>query len=149
MFEWVMTDKYNDTNSEHRAIRLGIERGNGIANMTSRKHAVESIKAAGFSLEHAEDLAERPDEIPWYYPLAGELCHVQNLKDLFTVLRTTNLGRTAMGSLLSVLERLRMAPPGTAETANELSLAADNLVAGGKQGLFTPMYFMIGKKPAS
>lgn len=147
VFEWVMTDKYDDTKPEHRAIRLGIERGNGIANMMSRKHAEESIKAAGFTLEHADDLAERPDEIPWYYPLAGELRHVRNLWDLFTVLRITKLGRAAMGSLLNVLETVRMAPPGTAETAGELSLAADNLTAGAKLGLFTPMYFMIAKKP--
>lgn len=147
VYEWVMTDKYDNTDSEHAAVRLGIERGNGIANMMTRKQAVESIKAAGFILEHAEDLAERPDEIPWYYPLAGEFRHIRNISDLFTVLRTTRLGRTAMGSLLTVLETVRMAPSGTAEIANELSLAADNLVAGAKQGLFTPMFLMIAKKP--
>lgn len=142
-----MTDGYDDTDPQHRAVRLGIERGNGIANMVTRKQAVEFIKAAGFILEHTEDLAERPDEIPWYYPLAGEFRHIRNIGDLFRVLRTTRFGRTGMGSLLSVLETVRMAPPGTAETANELSLAADYLVEGGKQGLFTPMFFMIAKKP--
>ncbi|KAG9620219.1 putative ABC transporter, partial [Aureobasidium melanogenum] len=40
-----------------------------------------------------------------------------------------------------------MAPSGTAETARELSAAADALVAGGKEGLFTPMYLIVGKKP--
>lgn len=147
VYEWVMTDKYDDTDSGHREVRLGIERGNGIANMMTRSQAVESIKAAGFILENAEDLAERPDETPWYYPLAGEFRHIRNLTDLFTVLRTTQLGRTAMSSLLTVLETVRMAPPGTAETATELSLGADNLVAGAKQGLFTPMFLMIAKKP--
>ncbi|KAK2758973.1 hypothetical protein FQN54_003071 [Arachnomyces sp. PD_36] len=147
VFEWVMTDKYDDTNSEHREIRLGIERGNGIANMMSREHATESIKAAGFTLEHAEDLARRPDDIPWYYPLAGELQHVRNPWDLFTVLRMTELGRKSMESLLTILETVRIAPSGTAETANELSLGARHLVAGGKQRLFTPMYLMIAKKP--
>jgi sterol 24-C-methyltransferase len=147
VFEWVMTDKYEDTNPEHQAIRLGIERGGGIANMMPRQHAVDSIKAAGFVLEHSEDLAERPDQIPWYYPLAGEFRHVRNIGDMFTVLRKSTLGRRAIESLLTVLETARMAPPGTTETACELSLGADNLVAGGKQGLFTPMFFMIAKKP--
>jgi sterol 24-C-methyltransferase len=148
VFEWVMTDKYDDTNQEHRAIRLGIERGDGIANMMTREHAVEAIKAAGFTLEHAEDLATRPDRIPWYYPLAGELQYVRGLWDLASAMRLTRLGRSAFSTLLRVLEACRVAPSGTAETADELALAADNLVAGGQQGLFTPMYFMIGRKPA-
>lgn len=146
VYEWVMTDKYDDSNSHHREIRLGIERGDGIANMMSRVHAVEAIKAAGFILVHEEDLAARSDLVPWYYPLAGEFRHIRNIWDLFSVLRITHVGRTAMGTLLRVLETVRVAPSGTAEAANELSLAADSLVAGGKEGLFTPMYFMIAKK---
>ncbi|KAL9106021.1 MAG: hypothetical protein Q9187_008617 [Circinaria calcarea] len=147
VFEWVMTDKYDDGNPEHRAIRLGIERGDGIANMTPRKHALQAIKAVGFTVEYEEDLAARPDQVPWYYPLAGEFRHIRSLWDLLSVLRLTRVGRTAMSTLLKALETVRMAPAGTAETANELSLGADNLVAGGKAGLFTPMYLMIAKKP--
>lgn len=149
VYEWVMTDDYDDDNPEHRAIRLGIERGDGIANMTTRKHALHAIRAAGFTLEHEEDLSKRLDEVPWYYPLAGELRHIRSLWDLLSVLRMTRMGRTAMGTLLKALESVRMAPAGTAETANELSLAADNLVAGGRTGLFTPMYLMIAKKPST
>ena len=144
-----MTDDYDDNNSEHRAIRLGIERGDGIANMTTRRHAVQAIKAAGFTLEHEEDLAKRPDQLPWYYPIAGELRHIRSLWDLMSALRLTKMGRTAMGTLLTALESVSMAPAGTADTARELSLAADSLVAGAKAGLFTPMYLMIAKKPSS
>jgi sterol 24-C-methyltransferase len=147
VFEWVMTDKFNDKDPEHHTIRLGIERGNGIANMTSRKHALQAIQAAGFILESEEDLAARPDQVPWYYPLTGELRHVKSLWDFLSVLRLSRAGRTAMATLLKTLETFRMAPPGTAETANELSSGADNLVAGGRAGLFTPMYLMIAKKP--
>ncbi|KAI9676943.1 MAG: hypothetical protein M1817_006782 [Caeruleum heppii] len=149
VFEWVMTDKYDDTDPSHRIIRLGIERGNGIANMMPRQHAVDAIQAAGFKLTHAEDLASRPDRVPWYYPLAGELRHIRSAWDLLSVLRLTWVGRNAMSTFLRLLETVRMAPSGTAETANELSLGADNLVAGGRAGLFTPMYFMIAKKPAA
>lgn len=148
VYEWVMTDKYDDTNPAHRAIRLGIERGDGIANMMTRAHAVDAIKAAGFTLEYAEDLAERPDKIPWYAPLAGEFwTNSRNLWDLFSSLRLTRMGRTAVSTVLRVLETVRMAPPGTAETADELARGADSLVAGGREGLFTPMYLMIAKKP--
>lgn len=142
-----MTDAFDESNAEHRAIRLGIERGNGIVNMRTRSAAVEAIQVAGFVLEHDDDLAARSDPIPWYYPIAGEWRHAKSLWDMFTMLRMTKLGRGAMGSLLWTLETLRLAPPGTAETAGELAGGSDNLVKGGKLGLFTPMYFMIGKKP--
>ena len=147
VYEWVMTDSFDESNAEHRAIRLGIERGNGIVNMRTRADATRAIQAAGFQLEHKEDLAARPDVIPWYYPLAGDWQHARSLWDLFTMLRMTKLGRDTMGRLLWGLETLRVAPPGTTETAGELDGAADNLVKGGKLGLFTPMYFMIGRKP--
>ncbi|KAF4626221.1 hypothetical protein G7Y89_g11941 [Cudoniella acicularis] len=148
VFEWVMTDKYDDSNPRHREIRLGIERGDGIANMAPRREAVEAIKAAGFILEHEEDLATRPDTIPWYSPLSGELKYVNNLWELFGALRLTKVGRTTMQYFLKGLELIRLAPSGTAETAHELGLGADSLVAGAKEGLFTPMYFMLAKKPA-
>lgn len=147
VFEWVMTDKYDDSIARHREIRLGIERGDGIANMAPRKEAVAAIEAVGFTLEHEEDLATRPDRVQWYYPLSGEFKNVNNISELFSALRLTKLGRAAMRTLLKVMETVRIAPPGTAETADELALAADSLVAGAKEGLFTPMYFMIAKKP--
>lgn len=147
VYEWVMTDRFDEANSDHRAIRLGIERGNGIVNMRTRTEAVEAIQAAGFTLEYEDDLAERQDPILWYYPIAGELRHAKSLWDMLTVLRMTRLGRSAMGQLLWTLETFRLAPSGTAETARELSDGADHLVKGGQLGLFTPMYLMIGKKP--
>ncbi|RMZ77719.1 hypothetical protein DV738_g4214, partial [Chaetothyriales sp. CBS 135597] len=147
VYEWVMTDKYDDSNPEHRALRLGIERGDGIANMTTRQHAVDALKAAGFELEYAEDLATRPDRIPWYAPLAGEFRYVNNVWELLSAIRLTYVGRMAMSAFLRGLEVIRLAPSGTADTANELALAADSLVAGAKQGIFTPMYLMIAQKP--
>ncbi|RMZ78288.1 hypothetical protein DV737_g3920, partial [Chaetothyriales sp. CBS 132003] len=147
VYEWVMTDKYDDNNQDHRSIRLGIERGDGIANMTTRQHAVDALKAAGFELQYEEDLATRPDRIPWYAPLAGEFRHVNNIWELLSAMRLTYVGRVAMSALLRTLEAIRIAPSGTAETANELALAADSLVAGAKRGIFTPMYLMIAQKP--
>ena len=143
-----MTDKYDESNAEHKEIRLGIERGDGIANMMPRKHALQSIKAAGFIVEHEEDLAAYNDPVPWYAPLSGEFKHVKSLWDVLSAIRMTRIGRYGMGALLITLETLRLAPAGTAQTARELSHGADALVAGARLGLFTPMYLMVAKKPA-
>lgn len=147
VYEWLMTDNYDNDNPEHREIRLGIEQGDGISNMVKISEGLAAIKAAGFELEHHEDLADRPDPTPWYYPLAGELKHVSSIGDLFTVGRMTWWGRGLVHKILGVGETLRVMPAGTQKTADSLALAADCLVAGGKQKLFTPMYLMVARKP--
>jgi sterol 24-C-methyltransferase len=149
VYEWVMTDRFDESNAEHCAIRLGIERGNGISHMRPHTDAVDAIKAAGFVLEHEEDLAERPDAVPWYYPLSGEWQYTRTLWDLLSVVRMSRIGRGAMHNFLRALEAVRVAPRGTAQTADELAAGAESLVQGGKLGVFTPMYFMVAKKPAS
>lgn len=148
VYEWVMTDRFDESNPTHCAIRLGIERGDGIASMQTRKHAEEAIKAAGFILEHAEDLAARPDTIRWYYPITGKLKRPGSIA-LIGNLVQTRIGRASVSILLNMLEVVRIVPAGTAKTSRELTLAADNLVAGGEEEIFTPMYFMIAKKPHS
>lgn len=147
IYEWVMTDRYNESDPAHRTIRHGIERGNGISNMVTRKEAQQAFLKAGFTLMHDEDLAERRDARPWYAPLSGDINYATGVWDVLGALRMTKIGRSAMEMLLSTLEKVSMAPPGTAETARELSAAADALVAGGKGGLFTPMYLIVGRKP--
>lgn len=146
VFGWVLTDKYDAGNSTHQAIRLGIERGNGISCLQTRKHAEDAIQAAGFTSVHAEDLADRLDKIRWYYPINGKFKH-KNWKDVIDLLRQTRIGRSSVGILLRLLQLVRIVPAGTAETSHELALAADHLVAGGEAEIFTPMLFMTGKKP--
>lgn len=147
VYEWVMTDHYDKNDPHHEAIRLGIERGNGISNMVPRKEAYEAMQKAGFVIEYDEDLAERKDAKPWYAPLAGDIKSSRNITDFIGYLRMTRLGRMGIGCLLHSLEAFSLAPSGTAQTAAELSAGADALVNGGKENLFTPMYLMIGKKP--
>ncbi|GAM88892.1 hypothetical protein ANO11243_069260 [Dothideomycetidae sp. 11243] len=147
VYEWVMTDKFDRTNKHHEAIRLAIERGNGISNMVPRREAYEALQRAGFQVEYHEDLSQRADKKPWYQPLAGDLKSSRNVSELLGNLRLTHAGRFGIGCLLNSLEFVGLAPSGTARTAAELSNGADALVAGGREGLFTPMYLMIGKKP--
>ncbi|KAK4619475.1 Sterol 24-C-methyltransferase [Fulvia fulva] len=148
VYEWLMTDKYNNDDLHHREIRLGIEEGDGISNMEKIEVALEAMKAAGFELEEHEDLADRPDELPWYWPLSGELKYMQSVWDLPTLVRMTHIGRGLAHRFVGGLEMIGLAPRGTQKTADSLAKAADCLVAGGKEKLFTPMYLMVGRKPA-
>ncbi|KAF7552392.1 hypothetical protein G7Z17_g4351 [Cylindrodendrum hubeiense] len=149
VYEWLMTDKYDNERLDHRRIRLDIEQGDGIAQMFKIEDGLAAMRDAGFELQVNEDLADDEDSsAPWYWPLDSNIKYVQTVGDLVTVMRMNKWGRLVMHNLFSVMEAVRLAPAGTRKTAESLSTAADALVDGGKQKLFTPMYLMVGKKPA-
>ncbi|KAL2062155.1 hypothetical protein VTL71DRAFT_6421 [Oculimacula yallundae] len=147
VYEWLMTDNYDNDNQHHREIRLGIELGDGISNMVKISEGLRAIKAAGFELELHEDLAKRPDATPWYYPLAGDFSMMGTIWDFPTIARMTKLGRGITHRFVGLLEMIGIAPGGTQKTADSLAIAADCLVAGAKEDLFTPMYLMVARKP--
>ncbi|MCJ1226307.1 Delta(24)-sterol C-methyltransferase [Toensbergia leucococca] len=149
VYEWLMTDNYDNDNPHHREIRLEIEQGDGISNMVKISEGLQAIKDAGFELEMHENLADRQDPKPWYYPLDGDLTMAGSLGDLVTIARMTKLGRMIAHNLIGGLETIGLAPKGTRKTADSLGRAANALVAGGKERLFTPMYLMVARKPAS
>lgn len=149
VFEWLMTDAYDNNIQYHREIRLGIEQGDGISNMVRISEGLRAIQAAGFELEIHEDLAENNDARPWYYPLDGDLKMAQSVGDLIAISRMTKWGRYIAHGAISGLERIGLAPAGTRKTADGLGRAADALVAGGREKLFTPMYLMVARKPMS
>ncbi|OJJ50635.1 hypothetical protein ASPZODRAFT_221566 [Penicilliopsis zonata CBS 506.65] len=147
VYEWLMTDEYDNDNADHRRVRLGIEQGDGISNMVKISEGLQAIRGAGFELLHHEDLADRNDTVPWYYPLAGSFKHMQSPWDFFTIARMTWWGRGLVHKFVGAMETLRLFPHGTQKTADSLALAADCLVEGGEKHLFTPMYLMVGRKP--
>ena len=147
VYEWLMTDAYDNSNEEHRRIRLGIEHGDGISNMVTISQGLKDIQAAGFELELHEDLADRPDEIPWYYPLSAEWKYVRRPFDVYMVIRMTWWGLLIIHGFIGLMEFLRLFPRGTQKTADMLAIGGLNLVKGGQKKLFTPMYLMVAKKP--
>lgn len=149
VYEWVMTDKYDDENEEHRKIAYGIEVGDGIPKMYKREVAEKALKSVGFEIEYEADLAAKEDDIPWYYPLSGEWKYVQTLSDYFTIFRTSKVGRTITTEAVGLMEKLGLAPKGSKQVTNALEDAAVNLVEGGRQKLFTPMMLYVCRKPAN
>jgi sterol 24-C-methyltransferase len=146
-YEWLLDNNYDATNPHHRQVSYDIEIGDGIPAMITKNTALKAFAEVGFEVTHDEDLADKGDEIPWYYPLAGELKHVRSLPDLLKVGLMTRPARFLSHGLLGVLGFLRLAPPGAMKTANALGISADALVAGGKEKLFTPMQLYVAKKP--
>ncbi|KAJ0323533.1 hypothetical protein COL922a_013715 [Colletotrichum nupharicola] len=121
VYEWLMTEEFNNDDLEHRRIRLHIEEGDGIAQMFKISDGLAAIKAAGFDLELHHDLAADDDgPAPWYWPLDSDLRYAQTLWDALTVLRMNKWGRVVAHNFFSVLETVRVIPAGTRKTAESL-----------------------------
>ncbi|KAK9319451.1 S-adenosyl-L-methionine-dependent methyltransferase [Lipomyces orientalis] len=147
VYEWVMTDKYDESIPLHREVCYGIEIGDGIPKMYKVEVAEQALKNVGFEIVHQEDLAARKDDTPWYYPLSGEWKYCRSIGDLLTIFRTSWLGRQVTMKSVGLLEKLHLAPAGSQKVTEALEEAAVNLVLGAKLGLFTPMMLFVAKKP--
>ncbi|WFD00526.1 sterol 24-C-methyltransferase [Malassezia yamatoensis] len=147
VYEWCMTENYDASNPEHRRIAHGIELGDGIPEMRPIHKARQALQSVGFQIETDEDLADKGDKIPWYYPLEGDIRKVQTPWDLITCWRMTWVGKFTTQTAVRVLERMGLVPKGTYDVGESLKIAADALVAGAQAKLFTPMMFFVARKP--
>ncbi|KAJ2629894.1 Delta(24)-sterol C-methyltransferase [Coemansia sp. RSA 1290] len=146
IYEWCLTDKFDENNEEHRRMALAIEHGDGIAKLFSTRVALQAAKDAGFEIERAEDLAHETqvgNEIPWYKDLDVGLINFNGLQGF----ARSQIGRIFTTNAVKLLEKVGIAPQGTVQVQDVLSTAADGLVGGAKQEIFTPMYLIVGRKP--
>jgi len=142
-YEWVMTKGFDPNNKRHVAIKNGIEVGNGLADIATIPHVLESLKKAGFevieSFEMSKGTPGNENQIPWYMPLKGSWS-VRGF-------RMTALGRKFTHVLVTVLETMRLAPKGSTKVSKLLNDTANDLVEGGELDIFTPSYFFLARKP--
>ncbi|KAF8635452.1 hypothetical protein AX15_000430 [Amanita polypyramis BW_CC] len=147
VYEWCMTDTWDPSIPEHKELAHQIELGNGIPEMRPLRLAREALNTVGFVVEHEEDLAERPDPVPWYYPLEGDIMKAQTAWDYFTVWRMSWSGQLVSHNVMRVMEWFGFLPKGTYDVGESLKVAGAALVKGGQTKLFTPMYLVISRKP--
>ena len=140
-YEWCTTSKYNPINNPmHRQVIHGIEEGNSISKLYSTDECLKALESVGFKILEQYDTAMIDQAtVPWYYSL-------KKPEGLRGLLRSP-LGRYYTHSLLTVMSKFKLVPPGVLETSQLLNNAADALVAGGEMGIFTPMFFFVVEKP--
>ena len=127
-----MTDAWDPSIPEHAELQHQIELGNGIPEMRPIQKSREALISVGFQIEVEEDLAERPDEIQWYYPLEGDIRKAQTTWDYFTCWRNGWSGRFVTHNAIWLMEKLGFVPKGTTEVGETLKIAGDSLVKGGQ-----------------
>ena len=140
--EMCMTEKFDPDDSRHRAIKdelmLGIAL-NDIATFSDVDRALESV---GFDVIEAmnRDVKDGPST-PWYQPMEGQSGTLRN------AFRRTPLGRKAMIAGLRLAETFGFFPKGSAAVVRFMDRTAEAYVAGGKTGIFSPLYCFLARKP--
>lgn len=140
-YEWCMTEKYDANNPEHQRLKKDIEEGNGLPDVISTKACLEAMKKAGFEIVCESDLALVKDVEPWMTPLMPSW-------NLFSQRFQFNcVGAVITNAAIYLMELICLAPAGTVKTQQILQAGGFALRDAGKEGIFTTMYMMVGRKP--
>ena len=141
--EMCMTDKFDPSDNQHRAIKRDLMHGIALKDIATMGEVNRALETAGFQVIEARDRAvdENSTITPWYQPMEARGNTLGN------ALRRTPLGRKALTRASRLAEVLGMFPKGSAEVVRLMDHTANAYVAGGRTGIFTPLYCFLARKP--
>ena len=143
--EMCMTDRYDPGDDRHRAIKQELMHGIALNDIATFGEVNRALATAGFEILESEDLAAdgRRTDTPWYQPM-------ETLGGLpGSAFRRIPMGRKALRWGVRLAESFGAFPRGSAEVIALLDRTADAYVAGGKAGIFTPLYCFVARRPLS
>ncbi len=140
--EMCLTDKFDPNDSRHRAIKRDLMRGIALNDIATFREVDHALEAVGFQVIEGMDRdVQKGPSTPWYQPMESRHGTLGN------ALRRLPLGRKAVIAGSKLAEALRLFPKGSAEVVRLLDRTADTYVAGGRAGIFTPLYCFLARKP--
>ena len=141
--EMCMTDKFDPDDNRHRAMKRDLMHGIALKDIANMGEVNRALETAGFQVIEAKDRAveENGPTTPWYQPMDSRG------KTMGNALRRIPLGRKALIATSRLAEALGMFPKGSADVVGLLDRTANACVAGGKAGIFTPLYCFLALKP--
>ena len=142
-YEYCVTDRFDARDPLHLRIKADIQLGGGLLVIDDRETIDDALRSAGFEVLETRDLAvQTGPSIPWYQPLVGSGLSLASF-------RSSRIGRSVTQTTLRMLEALRIAPKGSVQVAETLNLCAMAMAEAGRLGIFTPMYLIHARKPAT
>ena len=140
--EMCLTEKFDPNDDRHRAIKHELMQGIALNDIATFAEVNQALEAVGFEVIEGmdRDVQEGPST-PWYQPMESRQ------GTLGGALRRLPWGRKAMIGGAKLAEAVRLFPGGSAEVVRLLDRTADAYVAGGKTGIFTPLYCFLARKP--
>ena len=142
--EMCMTDKFDPDDGRHRIIKQELMHGIALKDIATTGEVDRDLKTAGFEVIEGMDRAVEENgrpTTPWYQPMETRRGTLGNQ------LRRTPLGRKGIYWGARLAEVLRVLPKGSADVLRLMDRTANAYVAGGKAGIFTPLYCFLARKP--
>ena len=141
--EMCLTDEFDPDNDRHRKMEKELKKGIALRDIATMGEVNSALEAAGFEVLEGKDLGVVEDgaSTPWYEPMAPQGNTLGN------ALRRTPLGRETIFQITRVIEVFGVFPKGAAEAIRLMDQTANAYVAGGKSGIFTPLYCFLARKP--
>ena len=140
--EMCLTGEFDPKDDRHRAIEEDLMRGIALKDIATFGEVNHALEAAGFQVMEGMDLAiQEGPSTPWYQPMESRHGTVGN------ALHRLPWGRKAVITGSKLAEVLRLFPKGSAEVIRLLDRTAEAYIAGGKAGIFTPLYCFLARKP--
>ena len=141
--EMCMTDEFDSGDSRHRAIKRELMRGIALKDIATIGEVNFALEAVGFQVIEGRDYAVEEDgpTTPWYQPMETRGGTLGN------ALRRTPLGRKMLIGASRLVEAVGMFPKGSADVIGLMDRTARAYVAGGRAGIFTPLYCFLARKP--
>ena len=141
--EMCMTDEFDPGDSHHRAIKRELMHGIALKDIATTGEVNRALEAAGFQVIEGKDRAvelEAPTT-PWYQPMETQRGTLGN------ALRRTPRGRKFLVGASRLAETLRVFPKGSTDVIELMDRTANAYIAGGRTGIFTPLYCFLARKP--
>ncbi len=140
--EMCMTGKFNTNDARHRTIKQELMRGIALKEIATPGEVNQALEAVGFHIIEGmdRDVKEGPST-PWYQPMETRYGTLDN------ALRRIPWGRRAFAGAAKLAEALGLFPKGSAAVVRLMDRTADAYVAGGRSGIFTPLYCFLARKP--
>ena len=141
--EMCMTDRFDPGDAGHLAKRQDLMHGIALKEIATTDEVNRSLVAAGFEVIEGIDrgAGENGSITPWYRPMEAPDGALRG------ALHRIPLGRKAFVGVCRLAEVLGVFPRGSADVVRLLDRTANAYVAGGRAGIFTPLYCFLARKP--
>ena len=133
-----LTERFDPGDGGHLAIKRELMRGIALKGIATMGEVDRAPETAGFRIVEGID---RGEDVPWYRPMETRRGTRGN------ALRRVPLGRKAIFGVSRLAELLRLFPKGSADVVRFMDRTANAYVAGGRTGIFTPLYCFLARKP--
>lgn len=142
--EMCMTNFYDSSDAKHQAIKQDLKKGIALHEIATFGEVNHALESAGFQVIEGMDRDQHGESTtPWWRPLVGRQGMLGNF------MRRTPVGRYAIFGGMRLAEMVRLFPKGSASLIRLMNATTAAYIAGGKTGIFTPLYCFLARKPPS